>query len=319
MIKGKKIFGILFLALMIVFPAYVYAQVVNKVAAVVNDEIITQQDVDQLKAVLYAQYVQEYQGEELLKKMEELDKDLLKQMIDDKLILSRAKELSIRVSDEEINDRLKYIKNNFPSEQAFNETLETQGITVANLKDRYRDQILMKKVVELEIKSRVSVLPSEIAKYYEGHRTEFKRDEKYRVRHILIKASDDVGLELAKVEIDDIYNKLKQGYDFSELAKEYSQDPNKEAGGDMGYIKPGEMLEELEQVIFSLKPGEFSEPLRTNIGYHILKVEDVMNSGYLSLEDVKADIEAFLFQKKLKEKLEEWLAGLRSKAYISIK
>lgn len=315
--RNFKIF--LFLVFFIVPPVYSYAQVVNKVVAVVNDEIITQQDVDQLKAVLYAQYVQEYQGEDLLKKMEEVGKDLLRQMIEDKLILSRAKELSIRVSEDEINERLRYIKNNFPSEEAFNDTLEAQGITVANLKDRYRDQLLMKKVVELEIRSRVSVLPSEIAKYYEEHRPEFKREEKYKVSHILIKAADDISFELAKVEIDDIYNKLKQGYDFSELAKEYSQGPNKETGGDMGYISRGEMLEELDQVIFSLKPGEFSEPVKSKIGYHILKVEDISNSGYFSLEEAKGDIENFLFQQKLKEKLDEWVSELKSKAYISIK
>lgn len=315
--KNLKIF--LFLVFFVVLPVYSYAQVVNKVVAVVNDEIITQQDVYQLKAVLYAQYVQEYQGEELLKKMEDIGKDLLSQMIEDKLILSRAKELSIRVSDEEINERLGYIKSNFPSEKVFNDTLEAQGVTVANLKDRYRDQIMMKKVVELEIKSRVSVLPSEIAQYYEEHRPELKRDEKYKVRHILIKAADEVSFELAKIEIGDIYNKLKEGYDFSQLAKERSQGPNKETGGDMGYVSRGEMLEELDKAIFSLKPGEFSEPIRTGIGYHILKVEDIQNSGYLSMEEAKRGIEEFLFQKRFKEKLNEWLAGLKSKAYISIK
>jgi parvulin-like peptidyl-prolyl isomerase len=302
-----------------VYPLNVYGQVVNKVVAIVNDEVITQQDVEQLEAILYAQYVQEYKGGELLQKMEELKKDLLKQMIDDKLILSRAKELNIKATEDEINEKLEYIKSGFPSEQAFNETLETQGITVANLKDRYRDQIMMKKIVEFEIRSRVSVLPSEIVKYYEEHKEDFKLDERYKFRHILIKGSDDVSFELAKVEIEGIYNKLKEGYDFAELAKEYSQGPNKEQGGDMGYIRRGEMLPELDQVMFSLKPGEISMPVKSKLGYHIFKLEDITHSGYLSLENVKQDIEKLLYQTKLKEKLDEWLLELRSKAYISIK
>jgi len=291
----------------------------NKVVAVVNDEVITQQDVEQLKAILYAQYVQEYKGDELLKKMEELDKTLLKQMIDDRLILSRAKELKVRVTDEEVDERLRTIKNNFPSEKEFYQTLETQGITVANLKDRYRDQIMMKKVVELEVRSKVGVLPSEITKYYEEHREDFKVGDKYKVRQIFVKASDDVGFELARVEIETIYNRLKQGEDFLELAREYSQEQDKEQAGDMGYIGRGEMLPELEKVIFSLQPGEFTMPVKTNIGYHIFRVEDIKHLGYLSLEDVKGDIEKLLYQKKLKEKVEEWLNDLRSKAYISIK
>ncbi|NQV04639.1 MAG: SurA N-terminal domain-containing protein, partial [Candidatus Omnitrophica bacterium] len=204
--------GLLFLG-----PVTAGAQVVNKVVAVVNEEIVTQQDLDQLRAVLYAQYVQQYEGDALLKKMEEAQEGLLEKVIDDKLILSRAKELSIRVSDQEVEDKLEQIRGGFPSEQLFDETLRTQGVTVASLKDRYRDQIRMKKIVEFEVKSKVDVLPSEISKYYEKHRSEFKVDEKYKVRHILIKAGDEVGFELAKVEIGEIHDKLREGYDFSEL------------------------------------------------------------------------------------------------------
>ncbi len=316
MVNFKKLIFIM------VFMAQVLcaeAQVVNKVVAVVNDEIISQQDVDQLLGVLYAQYVQSYKGDELLNKMEEIKKDILRQMIEDKLILSRAKELNIKVTEKEINGKLERIKGDFPSEEKFYNMLETQGITVGNLKDRYRDQTMMRKLVEFEIKSRVDVLPSEITEYYEKHREEFKQDEEYKVRHILIKAKDDVEFELAKVEIGDIHNKLKQGSDFAQLAKEYSQGPNKDNGGDMGYVERGEMLDELNEVIFALRLGEFSMPVKTQIGYHILKVEDVKGFGYFSLEDVQRSIKEMLLQKKFKERLDEWIAKLRSKAYISIK
>lgn len=300
-------------------PVSAGAQVVNKVVAVVNEEIVTQQDLDQLRSVLYAQYAQVYEGDDLLKKMEEAQEGLLEQVIDDKLILSRAKELSIRVSEREVEDKLEQVKGGFPSEELFDETLRTQGVTVANLKDRYRDQIMMKKLVDFEVKSKVDVLPSDISRYYEKHRAEFKVDEKYKVRHILIKAGDEVGFELAGVEISEIHDRLKQGHDFSELAKAHSQGPNKEQGGDMGYISRGTILDELEEEIFKLKTGEFSEPVKSRLGYHIFKVEDVADSGYLSLDGAKKDIKKFLFQKKLKEKLKEWIAELKSKAYISIK
>ena len=177
----------------------------------------------------------------------------------------------------------------------------------------------MKKLVDLEVKSKVMVLPSEITEYYEKHRLEFRQDERVRLRHILRKAEDGVSFELAKVEIQDIYTKLKQGKDFSELAKTYSQGTNKEEGGDMGYIKRGDMLEVIDRIIFSLSPGEISKPVRSKVGYHIFKVEDVKYSGYLSLDDVHNDIKKMLFQRKFKKKLDEWVAELRSKAYISIK
>lgn len=320
-IDMRHIKGLVILILFIVQPVCAEAELINKVIAVVNDEVITQQDASRLLAVLYAQYANMYEKDELVKKMEELKKNILKQMIEDKLILSRAKELNINVTEEEVNDKLGYIKNGFPSEKDFYELLEAQGITMADLKDRYRDQIMVKKIVDLEVKSRVMVLPSEVTEYYEKHKSEFKDSGKYKykVRHIMIKAEDEVSLELAKVEIQDIYNKLKEGQDFAELAKRYSQGPNKDQGGDMGYIEQGEMLEELDKVIFTLKPGEFSEPVKSKIGYHIFKVEDIKDASYFNLADQQNDIKNMLFQERFKKRLDEWLAELSSKAYISIK
>ena len=295
------------------------AEVINKFVAIVNDEVITQQDIDQLLSVLYAQYSQEYKGDELLQKMEQVKKDILSQIIEDKLVLSRAKELGIKVTESEINERLDYIKKGFPSEDEFYKTLQTQAVTVANLKDRYRDQIMMKKLVDYEVRSKISVLPSEVSDYYERHKSRFREGDKYRVKNILLKAKDNVTSELAKVEIDNIYNKLKQGGDFDVLAGQFSQGPNSEKGGDMGYIEKGQMLEALDKVIFNLRPGEFSGPVKSEIGYHIFKVEDIKYGRQAGLEDVQKDIQTMLFQDKFKLAIEEWLAGLKNKAYICIK
>jgi parvulin-like peptidyl-prolyl isomerase len=310
---------LIFLVLFIMQPICSHAEVINRVVAIVNDEVITQQDIDQLLGVLYAQYVHAYKEDELLEKMQEVKRDILRQMIEDKLILSRAKELGVNVTQEEIDQKLESVKSGIPPGRDFYDMLESQGITVADLKSRYRDQIMVKKLVDFEVKSRVTVLPSEISEYYENNRKKYEGSEKYKVRHILIKAEDEVGAELAKVEIEDIYNKIKAGHDFSELAKEYSQGPNREQGGDMGYVGQGEMLKELDEAIFGLKPGEFSTPVKSRIGYHIFLVDDIGYSDYSSLEEMQGDIKVIIFQEKFKEILNEWLTGLRSEAYISIK
>lgn len=315
--KNFKIF--LFLVLFIADSVCGEAQVVNKVVAVVNNEVITQQDVDRLLAVLYAQYVHSYDQDELLEKMEQLKKDILNQIVEDKLVLSRAKELDIKVRDSEIEGKMEQVKSGFPSEDLFYKTLEIQGITVANLKDRYRDQLMMEKVVDSEIKSKISVLPSEISEYYEDHRSEFRKEPRYKTRHILIKAEDDVAFDLAKVEIEEVYDRLLKGADFAELARQYSQGPNRDKGGDMGYIRLGEMLKEIDNTIVLLKPGEFSGPVRSEIGYHILKLEDMESPGYFTLEEAQNNIKLMLFRTKFKERLDEWVAGLKLKAYISIK
>ena len=303
----------------VMFGVLAQAATINKFVAVVNDEVITQQDVDQLLAVLYAQYSQEYKGDELLQKMEQIKKDILNQIIEDKLVLSRAKELGIKVAESEINERLDYIKNGFSSEDDFYKTLETQGVTIANLKDRYRDQIMMKKLVDYEVKSKISVLPSETNDYYEKHKDQFRENDKYRVKNILIKAKDEVSFELARVEIENIYNKLKEGENFDDLARQYSQGPNAEKGGDMGYIEQGQMLEVLDKAIFKLKPGEFSEPVKSEIGYHVFKTEDIKYGKQASLEDVQKNLQLIIFQDKFKAQVNEWLSNLKKKAYISIK
>ena len=303
----------------VMFGVLAQAATINKFVAVVNDEVITQQDVDQLLAVLYAQYSQEYKGDELLQKMEQIKKDILNQIIEDKLVLSRAKELGIKVAESEINERLDYIKNGFSSEDDFYKTLETQGVTIANLKDRYRDQIMMKKLVDYEVKSKISVLPSETNDYYEKHKDQFRENDKYRVKNILIKAKDDVSFELARIEIENIYNKLKEGENFDDLAIQYSQGPNAEKGGDMGYIEQGQMLEVLDKAIFKLKPGEFSEPIKSEIGYHVFKTEDIKHGRQASLEEVQKNLQMIIFQDKFKAQVNEWLSNLKKKAYISIK
>jgi peptidyl-prolyl cis-trans isomerase SurA len=303
----------------VLFGVLAQAATVNKFVAIVNDEVITQQDIDQLLAVLYAQYSQESKGDELLQKMEEVKKDILNQIIEDKLVLSRAKELGIKITESEIDERLDYVKKGFSSDEEFYKTLETQGVTIANLKDRYRDQLMMKKLVDYEVKSKISVLPSEISDYYEKHKDQFKERDKYRVKNILIKAKDDVSFELVKVEIEDVFNKLKEGGNFDDLAKQFSQGPNAEKGGDMGYIEQGQMLEALDNAIFKLKPGEFSEPVKSEIGYHIFKVEDIQYGKQVSLEEVQKDVQMMLFQDKFKAQVNEWLSELKKKAYISIK
>jgi len=317
-VTARRIFIIISIAF-VMSAALSQAETINKFVAIVNDEVITQQDIDQLLAVLYAQYSQEYKGDELLQKMEQVKKDILNQVIEDKLVLSRAKELNIKVTESEISERLDYIKNGFSSEEEFYKTLETQGITIANLKDRYRDQVMMKKLVDYEVKSKISVLPSEISDYYEKHKDQFKEGDKCRVKNILIKAKDEVSFELAKVEIEDVFNKLKEGGNFDDLAMQYSQGPNAEKGGDMGYIEQGQMLEALDKAIFKLKPGEFSEPVKSEIGYHIFKVEDIKYGRLSSLEDVNKDIQMVLFQDKFKAQVNEWLSDLKKKAYICIK
>jgi len=113
--------------------------------------------------------------------------------------------------------------------------------------------------------------------------------------------------------------KMAEGEDFTKLAREYSQDPSAVDGGDMGYINKGQMMKKIDEVIFSLQPGEISETIETPVGYHVFKIVEVKEAGAESFDEARMQIENYLFQEKAKERFDEWMTNLKENAYISVK
>lgn len=137
----------------------------------------------------------------------------------------------------------------------------------------------------------ITVDDEQIKDYYEANMEKFKQPEQVKASHILLKVEDPKKEEEVKKKAHDIYKKLKEGKDFSKLASQYSQDPgSKDKGGDLGYFERGKMVKEFEEVAFTLNPGEISEPVKTQFGYHIIKVEDKKPEGTKTLEEAKEEI-----------------------------
>jgi peptidyl-prolyl cis-trans isomerase SurA len=294
--------------------------VIDKIVAVVNDEVITQQEINQHLLPIYDEYKKEYTGRRLENKMAEAKDMILDQLIDDKLILAEAKRQKIEATDKEIEIKLQEIKNRFETEEQFREILARQNISLTELRDRLKSDIIKSKLVRREVGWKIAVTPSEVRDYYDTHIEDFTEPEKRRVLNIVIKktkkgrAKDETIFLIKKIK-----ELIEQGQDFEELAKEYSEGAHAKKGGHLGLVEKGQMIEEIDDAIFLLKVGEISDIVESSIGYHIFKVSEIILAYSIDFEVAKYEIEDLIYREKIDKNLKKLLKRLRKNAYISIK
>lgn len=312
----------LFIFILIASCAVVYGQpnkFQNKIVAVVNEDVITQADLDVALASVVAEYKKIYRGDELTAKIEEARQEILNQMIEEKLILQEAKRRKVEVDDAEVEERLNDVRSRFPNDDDFDVALNESGLTFDALRNRYKEQIMMHKLVNYEVRERVVVAPSEISEYFAKHAEEFRAPESVRLKNIVIRFEEGNTESLVKQKTDDVSRLLKEGRDFPDIARQYSQGGNAQEGGDLGFIGKGQMRKEFDDVVFKLKPGEISAPIKTQEGYYIFKVEEKREGYARPLSEVREDIENLIFQEKAKERYKGWIDKLKRDAFIQIK
>lgn len=311
----------------------IQAEVVEKVIAVVNGEIILHSELDSIVKPIVVDNKNKFEGEEGKKKLKELKNDILNRMIEEKLIVQEAKEKNIEISKGEIENALKETKNKFTSESEFEKALKNQGMTLDRLKERVKENLMAQRLMGTEVKSKVLVDDKEIEEFYKNHKDEFKEPDKIRVSHILVKVKEKDDEEKALKKINEILSKLRVAEGaagkFAELAMEFSEDEStKEKGGNLGILKKGDMVKEFENAAFSLKEGEFSNIVKTPLGFHIIKLDAKIPGRFYSLTDeieinkektvIRDLIKYELATSKTKSRLDEFLNGLKSKAVIEI-
>lgn len=233
-------------------------------------------------------------------------KQTLDQLITEKLIEQEAAKQKISVSDADLDKEVDDLKKQFPSEAEFSNVLAQQGMTLDDLKKELRTQVMVKKIFEPQIK----ISEDDIKKYFEENKQQFNTPEQVKASHILVDS---------KEEADAILAQLKQGADFAKLAQEKSKDPSKDNGGDLGYFPHGQMVPEFDKAAFSLQPGQISDVVKTQFGYHIIKVTDKKPAAEAKYEDKKGEIERQLFNQELGKQAPQWLDKLKSEAKITNK
>ncbi|MBL7070645.1 MAG: peptidylprolyl isomerase [Candidatus Omnitrophica bacterium] len=296
------------------------AAVVDKIVVVVNDLVITQREVAQHLYPYYEQYSKEYTGRRLESKMLEAEDEIMEDLIDDKLILSDAKRQGIEVNFRQIEERIEQVQKNFATEEEFREALARQNISLSELRQKIKNDIMKQASIREALGYNVSITPIDVRAYYDKNIADFTKPARSRVINTLIK-KEKAGRpkEEARFLIERIKELLMDGQDFEELVKEYSEGPHAAEGGQLGLVERGQMREELDTAIFALGEGDVSDIVESPLGYHIFKVTEVIPEETIDFESVKDEVEELIYRERVDKQMKKWLKELRKNAYISVK
>ncbi len=264
-------------------------------------------------------------------------RELIKAAAGQELIIQKAKSLGISIDEEQVNRQLKNVEDQFPGHAAFLTALAFQHMSIGALKEKIHRTLLEDELTRREIAPKVEVSDENIEKYYNDNKARFTKPVLYRTRHIHIatiksagNAEDEASRkkaerltkminEEAEEKINSLLKKVKAGEDFAGLAKHFSEDDaSKEKGGQLGDIHPENTLPEIGEAIIKLKEGGTSGIIKSQFGFHILKLDEIIPSQLIPLSEAKTDIMNLLLKMKTRHLFKTYLADLEKKAEIQI-
>jgi len=299
-------------------------ELLDRVVAVVNDEVITQAELDTFLRPIYAQYSKEYSGDELVKAMNEVRQKILSQMIEDKLVYQEAVKMGIEIKEEDEEKEFQAFRDKMGNPGNLDEMLEQEGLTMKALRERLKKQAMVRQLQDREIRSKVIVSPTEIEDFFKKNPDQFRNKERVRVKSLTIKKSEEArakGLtdEKAKQKIELLAQKIKLYRNFDQVVKDFSEDSHAKQEGLGDWIERGAMIESVDGVIFRTPVGKLTGVVETPIGYHIFRIEAKEPEKVRTFDEVKEQITGYLFQEKSNVRFREWMEEVKKAAYISIK
>jgi peptidyl-prolyl cis-trans isomerase SurA len=318
----RNTFALLFFCLLL-SPAGAQARVVNAIAAIVNDDIITLYDVIREAQPALREAEKKAPLDDAARS--KIRQTVLDQLLEKKLVEQKVRELNIKIGDDEIRQAIEDVKrqNKIDSQEAFKAALASQGLSFDQYRAQLQEQLERLRLVSMEVRSKIQVGESEMRDYYEANLAKYSEEESFHARHIFFRISEKSPAEEIRRAMTTallVLAEAKSGKDFVELAKSHSEDPAaRKDGGDLGIFKKGDMLPELEKTILAMKPGEVSELVVTPAGFHIIKLEERIKGKVKPFESVKAEIEDAIYRKKSEERFNQWAKELRSKASVEVK
>ena len=292
------------------------ALTLDGIAAVVNEDIITISEVRQAMAFEVTR------GERSRERISALYKQTLNNLMDIHLQLARARQLQMSVSDDEIDRQVEaLIVDNQISDDQLVQMLKSRGMTLEGYRQQIREGLLVTKVVNAEVRSRLIILDSELQEAYEGRQESYRVAGTQTVSHILFllpeRASDDDVAE-RQAEAERVLQQIRGGGDFAALARQYSEGPSAERGGLLGTFQANELLPGFDEATTGLQPGDVSDVIRTRVGLHIIRLEDRQADSFKSFDGVREELQNELLREKTEAKYQEWLEALRLQAYVKI-
>ena len=299
--------------------------VVEEIIARVNNQIITRAEYlrskDQLK-----QEAQQQDPANADKIVAEKDKDVLRDLIDQQLLLEKGKDLGI-TADTEVIKRLDEMRKEMKLEsmEDLEKAAQAQGIAFEDFKQNLKNQIITQQVISKEVGSRMSIGKDELQQFYDAHKSQMEQPEQVRLSELLVSTEkkdaatpEAQQVAAAQAKADDLLAQIRKGAAFDEAAKKNSDGPTAAQGGDLGYFKRGTLAKELEDKTFAMKPGEVSDVIRTKQGFVILKVTEHQQAGVPPLSQIEGRVQDAIYMQKLQPALRAYLQKLREDAYIKI-
>lgn len=328
--------------------------VVEEIIARVNNEIITRTELSHAREQL-KQEIQQQAPQNADKLYSERQRDILRDLIDQQLLLQKGKDLGI-TGDTELIKRLDEMRKqmNLQTMEDLEKAAEAQGISYEEFKQTTRNQIVTQRVIGQEVGSHLAMGKDDVKKFYEEHKAEMAQPEAVRLSEILIApkaapanapppaaatdgtapastdaaasapqapmlSSEDAALAAAEAKAQSVLEQIRKGSAFEDLAKKQSDGPSASQGGDLGYFERGKLAKQLEDKVFALKAGDTTDVIRTKQGFVILKVTEHPHGGVPTLKEAEPRIQDALYMQKLQPALRAYLTKLREEAYIDIK
>ena len=310
------------LACSILVPYRADAEIIERIVAVVNEDIIT---LSELKAIslpylarMKANYSATY-GEEEIK---ETERQILNQLIDEKLVNQEADRLKLEVTEKEVARATREVRDRAQlTEEQFEQALAEDGMTIESYQEQLRAEMKKMRLIDQEIKAKVYVTKKEIDEYYKMHRDEYNVPPEVRLQQILLiipAESTPQEVEQTRERAEQIRAAIKQGEDFNAMVKSYSQDSTAATGGDMGVFRQGELFSALDEAAFTLMVGEVSPVIQTPKGFHIIRVLDKKDRQKMTEEEQRDEIDALLYNQKVEDAFKQWIKALKKKSYVVI-
>jgi len=340
MMKSTKLFLLLAGGCVLFLPAAMPADtIVEEIIARINNEIITRSEYVRSREQL-KQEIQQQESNNADRIFAEKQRDVLRDLIDQQLLLQKGKDLGIS-ADTDLVKRLDEMRKqmNLDSMEALEKAAEAQGTSYEDFKQSLRNQIITQKVIGSEVSQHLTLGKDEIENFYKEHRAELAQPEAIRLSEILIApkapapaagssdataqtpvpADPEAQLAAAQAKAQDVLERIRKGASFEDMAKTYSDGPTAKDGGDLSYFKRGTLAKELEDKVFALNAGEVTDVIRTKQGFVILKVTEHQKAGIPSLKEVEPRVQDALYMQKLQPALRAYLTKLREEAFIDIK
>ncbi|MFZ2805266.1 MAG: SurA N-terminal domain-containing protein [Desulfosalsimonadaceae bacterium] len=303
-------------------PAF-SAEVVDRIVAVVNDDIIRLTELNKAVAPLEEQVrLKDYAPEKEQEEIYRIRQEMLNSLIDDKLADQEIKTAGIFVDEQEIDQAIEQVKKaNYYSDEDLRGALTASGISMSDYRNEIKKQMHRNQLVNQKIKSKVIITESDVTAYYNDHPEIYASQKKYMIRNILMPVEpgiDKSAKQGIRAKMESVHQQLSEGAAFDKMAREHSEAVNADDGGKLGLFALDELAENIKAVVAPLKPGAFSPIVETDQGFQIFYVEEIQDSGGKELSEVADEIRQTLYEDAVNKKFQSWIETLRKDAHIKI-